>query len=60
MVSREPGEGARAASQYPALGVLGQRQLMSKAESPRHRQGLGRDSLAVFWRLWVSAETWKP
>lgn len=51
---------ARAASQYPAVGALEQRPLMSKAEAPRHRQGLGRAALAAVWRLWLSAEVWKP
>lgn len=55
----EAGEGARAASQYPTLGALDQGPLMSKAESPRHRQGLCRETLAAVWRLWLSAEPWK-
>lgn len=60
VVDREAGEGATAASQYPALGALDQRPLLSKAESPRHRQGLVREALAAVWRLWLSAEAWKP
>lgn len=60
MVDRAAGEGARAASQYPALGALDQRPLMSKAEFLRHRQGVGREALAAVWRLWLSAEAWKP